>query len=144
MIEGARGGRGGGLGTRPWDSVVCLWRRLLASRHCSSRPSVGPNVFWLCQRSPPDDLSCLTTPGVGRPGDGLLRVPLTRGILMHTPSPCGGLLTPAPACVRWCVHLRDNFPDRGFQQQGGGASRSQSTPHMRVLVCICGNVRQFQ
>ena len=28
---------------------------------------------------PPDDLFCLTTPGVGRPGDGLLPVPLTRG-----------------------------------------------------------------
>ena len=29
-----RGG-GGGVGTRPRYSVVCLWRRLLASRHCS-------------------------------------------------------------------------------------------------------------
>ena len=26
---------GGGVGTRPRYSVVCLWRRLLASRHCS-------------------------------------------------------------------------------------------------------------
>ena len=25
----------------------------------------------------------------------------------------------------------------------GGASRSQSAPHMHVLVCICSNVRQF-
>ena len=24
----------------------------LASRHCTFRPSVGPNVVWLCQRSP--------------------------------------------------------------------------------------------
>ena len=36
---------------------------------------------------PPDDLSCLTTPGVGCPGDGLVPVPLTRCIQMHTPSP---------------------------------------------------------
>ena len=43
---------GGGVGTRPRYLIVCLWRRLLASRHCSSRPSVGPNVFWLCQQSP--------------------------------------------------------------------------------------------
>ena len=43
---------GGGVGTRPRYSVVCLWRCLLASRHCTFRPSVGPNVFWLCQRSP--------------------------------------------------------------------------------------------
>ena len=26
---------GGGLGTRPLYLIVCLWRRLLASRHCS-------------------------------------------------------------------------------------------------------------
>ena len=34
---------------------------------------------------PPDDLSCLTTPGVDRPRDGLLPVPLTRCIQRHTP-----------------------------------------------------------
>ena len=26
---------GGGVGTRPWYLIVCRWRRLLASRHCS-------------------------------------------------------------------------------------------------------------
>ena len=31
---GGKGG-GGGLGTRPRYLIVCLWRRLLASRHCS-------------------------------------------------------------------------------------------------------------
>ena len=44
--------RMGGFGTRPRCEFVCVWRRLLASRPCASRPSVGPNVFWLCQRSP--------------------------------------------------------------------------------------------
>ena len=29
------GGGGGGGGTRPRYLIVCLWRRLLASRHCS-------------------------------------------------------------------------------------------------------------
>ena len=29
------GGGGGGVGTRPRYLIVCLWRRLLASRHCS-------------------------------------------------------------------------------------------------------------
>ena len=38
--------------------------------------------------------------GVGCPGDGLLPVPLTRCIQMHTPSPCGGLPTPALTCAR--------------------------------------------
>ena len=32
--SGAAGG-GGGVGTRPRYLIVCLWRRLLASRHCS-------------------------------------------------------------------------------------------------------------
>ena len=63
---------------------------------------------------PPDDLSCLITPGVGCPGDGLLPVPLTRCIQMHTPSPCGGLPTPALTYAPWGVHLRDHFPDKGF------------------------------
>ena len=58
---GAGGRRGWGLGgvgsrrwvgTRPRYQIVCLWRCPLASRHGTSRPSVGPNVFWLCQRSP--------------------------------------------------------------------------------------------
>ena len=51
---GQRGGGGGieGGGTTPWCWFVCLWRRLLPSRHCTSRPSVGPNVLWLCQWGP--------------------------------------------------------------------------------------------
>ena len=55
----------------------------------------GPERVLVVSTEPPDDLSCLTTPGVGCPGDGLLPVPLTRCIQMHTPSPCGGLQTPA-------------------------------------------------
>ena len=47
----------------------------------------GPEGVLVVSMEPPDDLSCLTTPGVGRPGDGLLPVPLTRCIQMHTPSP---------------------------------------------------------
>ena len=35
-------------------------------------------------------------------------MPLTRGIQMHnTPSPCGGLPTPALTCARWGVHLQE-------------------------------------
>ena len=47
---------------------------------------------------PPDDWSCLTTPGAGGPRDGLLPVPLTRSIQTRPPSPCGGLPTPALRC----------------------------------------------
>ena len=49
----------------------------------------GPERVLVVSTEPPDDLSCSTTPGVGRPGDGLLPVPLTRGIQMHTLSPRG-------------------------------------------------------
>ena len=55
----------------------------------------GSERVLVVSTEPLDDLSCLTTPGVGCPGDGLLPVPLTRCIQMHTRSPCGGLPTPA-------------------------------------------------
>ena len=48
----------------------------------------GPEWVLVVSTEPLDDLSCLTTPGVGYPRDGLLPVPLTRCIQMHTPSPC--------------------------------------------------------
>ena len=37
----------------------------------------GSERVLVVSTEPPDDLSCLTTPGVGCPGDGLLPVPLT-------------------------------------------------------------------
>ena len=74
----------------------------------------GSERVLVVSTEPPDDLSCSTTPGVGCPRDGLLPVPLTRCIQMHTPSPCGGLPTPALTCARWGVHLQDHLPDRGF------------------------------
>ena len=37
----------------------------------------GPGRVLVVSTEPPDDLYCLTTPGVGCPGDGLLPVPLT-------------------------------------------------------------------
>ena len=101
--------RGRGGGTRPRYLIVCLWRCLLASRHCSFGPSVGPNVFWLCQR-------------MGGYGG-------YRGIQTHTPSPCGGLPTPALTCARWGVHLRDHVPDRGPDRGlGGGGSPASLSP----------------
>ena len=43
----------------------------------------GSKRVLVVSTEPPDDLSCLTTPGVGRPRDGLLPVPLSRCIQMH-------------------------------------------------------------
>ena len=56
----------------------------------------GPQRVLVVSTEPPDDLSCLTTPGVGRPGDGAVARAVDPGIQTHTPSPCGGLPTPGP------------------------------------------------
>ena len=77
----------------------------------------GSERILVVSTEPPDDLSCFTIPGVGRLGDGLLPVPLTRCIQMHPFLP-----TPAPTCVHWGVHLRDHFPDRGWGWGGGGVT----------------------
>ena len=50
----------------------------------------GSERVLVVSMEPLDDLSCLTTPGVGCPGDGLLPVPLTRGgggVQAHVPHP---------------------------------------------------------
>ena len=101
-----------GFGTRPRYLFVYGAYWPLATAH--SDPLWVRTCFGCVNRAPPDDLSCLTTPEIGGPGDGLLPMPLTRCIQMHTPSPCGDLPTPALTCARWGVHLQDHFPDRGF------------------------------
>ena len=88
------------------------------------RTLCGSERVLVVSTEPPDDLSCLTTPGVGGPGDGLLPLPLTRCIQMHTPSPCGGLLTPALTSVRWGVHLQDPF--QGLPTTNNTASNGRS------------------
>ena len=78
---------GGGVGTRPRLPLVAPigLSPLLILTPCGSKRVL------VVSTEPLDDLSCLTTtPGVGRPGDGLLPVPLTRCIQMHTLSPCRG------------------------------------------------------
>ena len=94
------GGRGGGgwhkasvFGCLPLAAPIGLSPLLILTLCGSERVLV-------VSTEPPDDLSCLTTPGVGCSRDGLLPVPLTRGIQMHPPSPCGGLLSPALTCAR--------------------------------------------
>ena len=128
FLEGGQGaGRdvlspgGGGVGTRPRYLIVCLWRRLLASRHCTFRPSVGLNVVLVVSTEPLDDLSCLTTPG------SAIRLSQRRAVAhavdqvhpgAHSESMLG-LPTPALTCARWGMHLQDNFPDRGGQGRKG-------------------------
>ena len=67
-------------------------------------------------------------------------MPLTRGIQMHTPSPCGGLLTPALTCARWGVRLQDHVPDRGFFLTGGGGG-GQRGRHLLNVPPLAGGRR---
>ena len=92
--EGGRGGgfcegAGGGGGWHKASVSICLplaapigLSPLLILTLC------GPERVLVVSTEPPDGLSWLTTPGVGHPGDGLLPVPLTRCIQVHTLSPC--------------------------------------------------------
>ena len=76
-------------GCLPLAAPIGLWPLLILTLRGSERVLV-------VSTEPPDDLSCLTTPGVGCPGDRLFLVPLTRGIQMQTRSPCGVRSIPAP------------------------------------------------
>ena len=83
----AEGGGGGGEGVWHKASVSdCL---PLAAPIGLSPPLIlticGSERVLVVSTEPPDDVSCLTTPGVGRPGDGPLPVPLTGCIQMHPP-----------------------------------------------------------
>ena len=117
MLGQTSGGGGG------WHEAVVLVCLPLAAPIGLSplliRTLRGPERVLVVSTEPPDDLSCLTTPGVGRPGDGLLPVPVTRCIQRHTPSPCGGLPTPALTCARRCVRLQDH-------RRGGGGHGMES------------------
>ena len=85
-------GGGGGwhkasvLGCLPLAAPIGLSPLLILTLRGSERVLV-------VSTEPPDDLSCLTTPGVGRPGDGLLPVP-SGGLGGGSRSPMmfGGLL----------------------------------------------------
>ena len=58
---------GGGSGTRPWCGFGCLWRRLLASHPLHILTLCRSERVLVMSTEPLDDLSCLTTPGLGRP-----------------------------------------------------------------------------
>ena len=93
-------GMEGGGGTRPWFWFVCPWRCPLASSHCRLRPSVGPNVFWSCQRSP-----WMTCPALrGRLSQ---RQAVARAFDQVHPDahsePMLGLPTPALTCAPVCA-----------------------------------------
>ena len=96
--------RGGGGGWHQAMELVCLplaapigLSPLLILTLC------GSERVLVVSTAPLDDLSCLTTPGVGRPGDGLVPMPLTRCIRMHAPSPCGVADSSTDSCALVCA-----------------------------------------
>ena len=75
----------------------------------------GPERVLVVSTEPPDDLSCLTTPGVCRPGDGAV----ARAVDQvhpdaHSESVRGFADSSTDLCAPVCVCLQDRFPDRGF------------------------------
>ena len=113
---------GGGVGTRPPYLVVLPLAAPIGLSPLLILTLWGPERVLVVSTEPPDDLSCLTTPGVGHPGDGPLPVPLTRGIQTHTPSPCGGLPTPALTCAGAAAGVVSAFAEpNGWCAQLAGA-----------------------
>ena len=91
----------------------------------------GSERVLVVSTEPLDDLSCWTTPGVGRPGDGLLPVPLTRCIQMHPPSPLWGFAdSSAGVRICWIIFLTgaSNSHDDSFRGGGGGGLASPGRP----------------
>ena len=97
----AGGAGGGGVGTRPRYLIVCLWRRPIGLSPPHIRTLCGPERVLVVSTEPPDDLSCLTR-GVGRPGDGLLPVPLGGGGGQKVPLDQKSPTKPKGPCT--CAH----------------------------------------
>ena len=79
--RGGGGGEGGGVGGGWHKASVSDCLPLAAPIGLSPLLILtlcGPERVLVVSTEPPDDLSCLTTPGVGCPGGGLLPMPLTR------------------------------------------------------------------
>ena len=73
----------------------------------------GPERVLVVSTEPPDDLSCLTTPGVGCPGDGLLPVPGGGGGIGAVGVPSGRVLGGAWGEGGGCPHPFKQSPSEG-------------------------------
>ena len=73
----------------------------------------GPERVLVVSTQPPDDLSCLTTPGVGRPGDGAVACAVDQWHPDAHPQSMRGFAS-SSTDLWGGVHLGDHVPDRGF------------------------------
>ena len=91
----------------------------------------GPERVLVVSTEPPDDLSCLTTPGVGRPGDGAVARALDvlegGGGGGWDPKVCGPEMARSDFPDRKSVHFVFSR-DGHFGLGGGGGSRGGGTP----------------
>ena len=104
--------RGGGGAPPPlWGPVPAR-----ASPRALHIPTLyGSEHVLVVLAKPLGDLSCVTTPR-----SAVLRQAAARGVDQVHPDAHSesmlGLPAPALTCARWCVHLQDTFPDKGFSQ----------------------------
>ena len=102
-LAGKEGPEGGIRGAGCWHEAMVLVGLPLAAPIGLSPLLIltlcGPERVLVVSTEPPDDLSCLTTPGVGRPGDGAVARAVDQG---HPDAPSEstlGLPTPALTCA---------------------------------------------
>ena len=75
----------------------------------------GPERVLVVSTEPPDDMSCLTTPGVGRPGDGAVARAGDQG---HPDAPSASSKSPEDCLLPW--NLLWGVGGEDFKGHGGG------------------------
>ena len=136
-VPGHRSYREVGEGGGGWHEAVVLVCLPLAAPIGLSplhTPTLrGPERGLIVSTGPPDDLSCLTTPGVGRPRDGVLPVPLTRCIQMHRFADSStDLCALVCASAEGGCDLMKKQTHANICRGGGGGQKGQRSIEMRT------------
>ena len=77
----------------------------------------GPERVWVVSTEPPDNLSCLTTPGIGRPGDGAVACAVDQGHPDAQPKAMWGF---ADSTTDLCAPGGGGGGGQGSIRRGGG------------------------
>ena len=121
-------GRGGGVGTRPRYSVVCLLAAPIGLSPLLILTLCGSERVLVVSTEPPDDLSCLTTPGVGCPGDGAVARAIDQVHPDAHSESTPGLPTPALTRGGGGTLLPNNVGDRPAQRRQSARGGSTNPP----------------